>query len=101
MSTYLAGSLVRVSVTFTAIGGAAADPTTVTLKYRPGAGAAVTTLTYAGSQITKAATGSYYTDLDTTSWVTAGSITATLEWIGTGTCQAVITDEFTVTEPVL
>lgn len=101
LTVYMSGSLVRTTATFTDVTGALADPTTVTLKYRPGAGAAVVTLTYAGSQLTKLSTGVYYADLDTTSWVTAGSVTVTLEWIGTGACQAVATDTFQVTEPVL
>jgi hypothetical protein len=101
VNSYLAGALVRETVTFTGVNGSAADPTTVTLKYRPGGGASVTTLTYAGSQVTKVSTGVYYADLDTTSWVSAGAITVTAEWIGTGACQAVCTDSFEVTEPVL
>ncbi len=99
MNSYYAGSLVRVSATFSDISGTATDPTTVTLKYRQGG--SVTTLTYAGAQLTKASTGNYYTDLDTTPWITASSEVITVQWTGTGTCQAVTTDQFTVTEPAL
>lgn len=99
MNSYLAGSLVRLTGTFTDINGNAADPDTVTLKYRQGS--TVTTLTYAGTQLTKLAEGVFYADLDTTSWLSAGSETITAEWIGTGACQAVGSDAFIVTEPVL
>lgn len=98
--TYISGSLVRATGTFTDINGAPADPTTISLKYKSGSGS-TTTLTYAGSQLTKLSTGVYYADLDTSGWAGPNNQLWTLEWIGTGTCQAISGDSFTVSAPVL
>jgi hypothetical protein len=96
-STYLSGSLVRTTVTFANSAGTAADPSTVTLKYRPGPlGTAVTTVVYPSSPIVKDSTGVYHADLDTTGWLGSGTATWTIEWIGTGTVQAIGTDTWTI-----
>lgn len=100
MTTYMSGSLVRVSSTFTNISGVATDPTTVTLKYKKGSGS-VTTLTYAGAGITKSATGVYYVDLDTTGWAGPDTQLWILEWIGTGTVVAIASDSFKVIPPAI
>lgn len=57
------GDLVRISGAFTDIAGAAVDPATVSLKVVDPAGVE-TEYTYAGATVIKAATGSYYKDLD-------------------------------------
>lgn len=100
MTTYMSGSLVRATGTFLDINGAAADPTTVTLKYKKDA-ASTTTLTYAGGGVTKTATGVYHVDLDTTGWAGPDTQLWTLEWIGTGTVVAIATDSFKVSAPAL
>lgn len=61
-TTYDKGDLVRLSVAFVNSAGTATDPTTVTLKVKTPAGA-ISTYTYALSQVTKSATGSYYKDV--------------------------------------
>lgn len=100
MNTYVSGSLVRVTGSFFDVTGTAADPTTVTLKYKKDAGD-VTTLTYADADLTKDATGVYHVDLDTTGWAGPDTQLWTLEWIGTGTVIAIVSDAFKVTPPAI
>ena len=63
--------------------GAATDPTTVTLIVQDPAGTE-TSYTYAAGQVTKAATGSYYKEIQLN---TSG--TWHYRWVGTGACAAV------------
>jgi len=79
----MAGSKVRLSVTFTDANAAAIDPTTVSVEY--GApGVAPTTQTYNPGNVVRDGVGLYHYDLDTTSL--SGLID--YDWISTGTGQA-------------
>lgn len=100
INSYVSGSLVRVTGTFTDVNGSLVDPTTVTLKYKVGGGSIIT-LTFAGGGLTKQSTGIYYVDLDTTGFTGPNYQTWTLEWIGTGTCVSISNDTFNVTVPAL
>jgi hypothetical protein len=99
-NTYLAGNLVRVTAAFANAAGAAADPTTVTLEYRPGLGAALTTVVYPTAPIIKDSVGNYHADLDTTG-SNPGVTVWDYGWFGTGTVQAVSTGAFTTTQPII
>lgn len=102
-NTYLAGSLVRVATYagdvaspvggFRDADGNLADPTTVTLKYRPGVSASVVTVVYPAVPITRDDTGLYHADLDTTGFTTD---TWSYEWVGTGEVQAIADSAFQV-----
>lgn len=96
MSSWMAGSLVTSTATFvSAATGLAADPTTVTLKYRSPAG--LTTIVYPDARITRVSTGAYSAELDSTglpgSWVA--------EWIGTGAVQAIAAACWTIGQAAL
>jgi hypothetical protein len=108
-STYTAGNLIRVA-TYTGTvsspsggfvneAGDLADPTAITLSYRPGTGQAVITVTYPSSPIVRDAAGLYHADLDTTGAVI--SSTWTYEWAGTGAVQACAANAFIVDVPFL
>lgn len=102
-NTYLAGSLVRVATYAGSIAdpvggfrdadGILADPTTVTLKYRPGAQAQVVTVAYPAVPLARDDAGLYHADLDTTG---ADTDTWTYEWVGTGEVQAIASGAFQV-----
>lgn len=102
-NTYLAGSLVRVATYagsladpvggFRDADGVLADPTAVTLKYRPGAQASVITVVYPATPVVRDEAGLYHADLDTTA---AATDTWTYEWIGTGDVQAIAEGTFQV-----
>jgi hypothetical protein len=102
-NTYLAGSLVRVATYagplpdpaggFRDDTGTLADPTSITLKYRPGVVASVVTVIYPAVPIVRDAAGLYHADLDTTG---ADTDTWTYEWIGTGNVQAIADNSFQV-----
>lgn len=88
---YIAGGLVRVSVTFVA-SGLPADPTTVVLKYKNPAGT-VTTWTYGvDNQVVKDGVGNYRADIN----ASAGG-TWYFRWEGTGASQGAAQDSFVVT----
>lgn len=92
-SPLFAGSAVTTTVTFTVPPSTIpVDPSTITLKYRPGSGATVTWVYQGAGSITKSSTGVYAAELDTTAlaggWV--------IEWIGTGLCAAVAVSTFLV-----
>ena len=98
MSAYcwMAGSLVTSTATFVSTAtGLAADPTTVTLKYRSPAG--LTTVTYPNAFISRVSTGVYSAELDSTGL--PGAWTA--EWIGTGAVQAIASSTWTITSAAL
>jgi hypothetical protein len=109
VNTYLAGNLIRVAsysglVTsptggFRDATGTLADPSVVTLKYRPGPGAALVTVTYPASPIVRDGAGLYHADLDTSAAIVTA--TWTYEWSGTGTVQALAASAFGVTIPYL
>jgi hypothetical protein len=94
-NTYVSGSLVRVQGRYADITGAAADPTTPTLKFRAGAGT-TTTLTPV-----KDATGSYHYDIDSTGWTGPGNLRYAYQFTGTGAVQAIGSSSFEVEPPEL
>lgn len=96
----MSGSLVRSNAAFTNAAGAAADPTTVTLKYKTGAGS-ITTVTYPSSPTAKDSTGNYHADFDTTGWAGPDALLYVTEWTGTGAVQAIASDSWQVTPPAL
>lgn len=84
---YISGALVQSTANFTNLSGVLTDPTTITLKYRIGAGS-TTTVVYPAAPIVRAAQGVYTANLDTTGWAGPGLQLWTIEWIGTGAVQA-------------
>lgn len=103
ISTYLAGSLVRVATYAYSVAAASGgfrdsngnpvDPTTVVLSYRPGVSASVITVTYPSFPISHDGVGLYHADLDTTGYSTD---TWTYTWSGTGAAQAIAEGSFYV-----
>jgi hypothetical protein len=105
INTYLAGSLVRVATYagspsapvggFRDASGAFIDPATVVLKYKPGASAALVTVTFPAAPMVKDGpfAGLYHADLDTTGFLTT---TWVYTWTGTGTGQAIASGTFNV-----
>jgi len=102
VKTFLAGALVRVSVTFTRPGTdpdgnpvrVPADPDTVTLRYQPFPGADITQINYPGdTRIVREDTGAYHSDLDTTG---LPGDEFTYVWEGTGNVQAAAEGTFLV-----
>jgi hypothetical protein len=91
MLTVYQATAVLTTVTFTNSAGVVTDPTTITLKYAI-EGQAPTTETYASSAVTRVSTGVYEYTLDTS----VGAGTWTVEWIATGTCEAVEALTFSV-----
>jgi hypothetical protein len=100
MNVYISGSLVRTTATFVNISGANTDPSTVTLKIKQDAGT-TNSYAYGSSAVTKDTTGIYHYDIDTTGWTGNNDTLYTLEWIGTGTVQAISTDAFEVSKAPL
>ena len=96
----MSGSLVRSSAAFVNVAGQSADPTTITLKYRTGAGA-TTTVVYPSAPIVKDSTGNYHADFDTTGWAGPNNLIYLAQWAGTGAVQAIDADEWGVTPPQL
>jgi hypothetical protein len=89
-SEYRVGTRVRVTLTFSDLAGAPADPTTVTLKLLSPADGTVTTYT----SLTRESTGVYHQDIDTTgfahgTWVYRGE--------GAGALVAVAENAFKLT----
>jgi hypothetical protein len=95
VNTYESGSLVRTTCVFTNISGTPTNPSTVTLKYRSGAGS-TTTVTPANDSA-----GAYHYDLDTTGWTGPDAQLWVYEYTGTGTVQAIKSGAFEVTAPAL
>ena len=88
-NVYHISQLVRISATFT-VGGAATDPTTVTLRIKDPSGNK-TVYTYALAEITKDSAGVFHKDItvdEAGCWY--------YRWEGTGTVQAVDEDYFYV-----
>lgn len=96
MNTYISGTLVRTSASFTDVTGAAADPTTVTLKYKAGANSTITINAPAHD-----GTGAYHYDIDTSGWTGPGNQPYVTEWTGTGTVQVVGVGSWEVEPPAL
>lgn len=78
---YLTGNQLRVSAAFANNAGTAADPSTVTYKYRKPGSTTVTSLVYGtDAEVVKDSTGNYHVDLEldtaglwTDWWVTTGT----------------------------
>jgi hypothetical protein len=87
MNIYMSGTLVRSTATFVNTVGTPTDPTTITLKYKAGAGS-ITTVLYPAAPIVRDGAGVYHADLDSTGWAGPGNQQWTTEWIGTGAVQA-------------
>jgi hypothetical protein len=80
--------------------GAAADPTTVTFKYRIGA-AAIVTAVYPAAPIVKDSIGNYHANFDTSGWAGPDNLLYATEWFGTGAVLAINDDYWQVTPPAL
>lgn len=96
MNVYVSGTLVRSSAQFVNTIGAPTNPTTVTFKYRAGAGS-VTTVNAPPND----GAGAYHFDIDTTGWTGPDILTYTLQWQGTGAVVAIDDDFFGVKPPSL
>lgn len=78
---YITGNTLRRAAAFANAAGAAADPSTVTYKYRKPGSATVTSLVYGtDAEVVKDSTGNYHVDLEldtggiwTDWWVTTGT----------------------------
>lgn len=103
MNTFDIGDTVRMRGVFTNSAGAAVDPSTVTMQYRPffADPASYNTVIYGPGAIVKGATGDYFLDLDIRSG-TGGYSEATMygkwfyRWNGTGNNAAAAEGMFEV-----
>src|SRR5258707_2398472 len=100
MNTYKSGTLARSSAAFVNTAGAAADHTTITLKYKLGNGA-VQTVVYPAAPTVRDSAGNYHADFDTTGWSGPGNRLDIQEWIGTGAVVAINDDAWQVEPPAL
>lgn len=97
---YMSGTLVTTKAQFTNNAGVAADPDTVTLKYRKGASAVVTVL-YPAAPTARDGAGAYHADLDSSGFTGPGLQPWVIEWIGTGAVQVLGDDYWNVEPPAL
>jgi hypothetical protein len=92
INVYDVGDLVRVTAAFVNAAGAAADPTSVTLRVIAPSGVETSYSSSASpSEVFKSATGSYYADIDVTAhgdWH--------YRWEGTGAVQSSQAGQFAV-----
>lgn len=99
-NSYFSGTLVQASAQFSDLAGSPVDPTTVTLSYITSTNSTPVVLSYAADELTRDSVGSYHAELDTSGY---DNQTAdqdwTLQWSGTGECQAVEKDSFQVSAP--
>lgn len=86
---YAVGSLVRASVFFTDLNGAATDPTTITAKYQNPAGQETSKTYVTDPEVVKDSTGRYHIDITV---ATAG--TWYYRWNGTGAVVAAVEKSF-------
>jgi hypothetical protein len=98
--TYMSGTLVSTKAAFVDKTGAAADPTTITLKYKQGAAATVTVV-YPSAPIVRDGQGGYHADLPTDGWAGPGNRLDIQQWAGTGNVQAIEADTWEVEPPAL
>jgi hypothetical protein len=87
MSRHHVGDLVTLQATFTTLDGVNADPTTIAVCVRD-PGGTITTYTYAGNEVTKAATGVFRYGL---SIIVSG--VWVYRWVGTGSVQVASADQ--------
>lgn len=97
---YMSGSLVTSTATFLDDTGTPADPDTITLKYKAGTAGTVTAV-YPDDPVTRVSEGIYQAELDSTGFTGPGLQQWTVEWIGTGTVQAIAVATFTVVPAAL
>lgn len=90
--TVYEGTAVRATGRFTNASTATVDPTTITLKWKIGSGSTTTWIYGTGTNISRVARGVYRATIPTTT----ATGTAIVEWIGTGTCEAVNVSTFRV-----
>lgn len=95
MNSYMSGSLVRTVANFTNSSGVLTDPSAVTFTFKTGASSSTTPSSVRDSA------GVYHYDIDTSGWTGPGSLLYVLEWIGTGTVQAITSDSFAVIAPAI
>lgn len=100
LTIYESGSLVTTSAAFVNEAGSAADPTTVTLKYKLDAASTITVV-YPSSPIVKDATGNYHADLPTAGFTGPGVQHWFVEWTGTGAVTAIQNDGWLVQAALL
>jgi hypothetical protein len=100
LNTYMSGSLVTTTAQFVNALGVNADPSTITLKYRAGAGSVIVEL-YGSSAVVRNGTGNYSFNIDTTGWAGPGLLLYTTEWIGTGNVQAINPGYWQVEPPAI
>jgi hypothetical protein len=100
LTVYESGALVTTSAAFVNEAGAAADPSTITLKYKLD-GAATTTVTYPTSPIVKDSVGNYHADLATAGFTGPGYQAWFIEWTGAGAVTAIQNDAWLVQPPLL
>ena len=93
---YMSGSVVRSVATFRDINGNLTNPTATTFKYRAGAGT-----TQVISAPVNDEEGIFQYDMDTSGFLGPDLLLYALEWIGTGTVQAIDNDYFQVQAPAL
>jgi hypothetical protein len=91
LPVYMSGSLVREIAEFVNSSGVATNPSSVTLKYKAGAGSVIV---ISGPENDSA--GVFHWDIDTTGWTGPGNLLYTCEWIGTGAVQAIGSDYWEV-----
>jgi hypothetical protein len=96
MNLYTSGSMVRSSAAFVNTAGVPTNPTTITFKYRAGAGSVNTIV-----GPTNDGPGAYHYDIDTTGWAGPDTQLVTCQWQGTGAVVAIDDDYFGVTAPAL
>lgn len=91
MTEYDMGDLVRASTAFTNSGGTATDPSTVTVKYRVGAGVVTTYVYGTDAEVEKDSTGNYHVDI-------LANISGVyhVRWEGTGTVTAADEDTWII-----
>ena len=93
MNTYIAGTLVTVTLTFLNLSNVPTDPTTITVKWSYSGAVSTTVWVYpTASQLTRVSTGVYAAAIDTT----GNPGTYTVEGIGTGAVQVTGVDSFLV-----
>ena len=100
MNLYVSGTLVTSIANFVNAAGAPTDPSTITFKYRIGAGA-TTTVLYPSAPIIRDSQGNYHANLDTTGWAGPDLLLYTVQWTGTGNVVAIQPDYWQVEPPAL
>lgn len=88
-TAYDIGDARRLSIAFTNLAGAAADPTAVTFTMREPDGTETAYVYGANAELVKSGTGAYYVD-----WAIGQAGRHVYRWVGTGTVAAAESAEF-------